>query len=158
MPGMDGFKVLESLSSAKLSYIVFVTAYDQYALKAFDVYALDYLLKPFNEERLLRSVKRIREKFAITQREELRFHVEALLKDLQTRREFKQHLLQRENHRSHIIKVEDIRWICAEKKRSRVYLQNKSYLLPQSLQDLEASLDPHVFIRISLPNCEPQLH
>src|SRR5262245_52995843 len=82
MPEMNGFQVLESIQPEKLPYVIFVTAYDQYALKAFEFYALDYLLKPFNEERILRTVRRLREKYEDRAKQDLHAKIEALLGEI----------------------------------------------------------------------------
>ena len=148
MPGMDGFQVLESLVSGKLPYIVFVTAYDQYVLKAFEVFALDYLLKPFNEERLLRSVRRVQDRLDVQERVELSEKIQSLLEEIQSRPEYSRRLIVRNQKGSELVNVEEIFWIQAEKKRCRIHLQKESHLLSQSLQELEQSLDPQMFVRI----------
>lgn len=147
MPEMNGFQVLECLLPEKLPYIIFVTAYDQYALKAFEFYALDYLLKPFNEERILRSVRRLRDKFDGLQKEELGLKIGALLKEMQAQTEYRQRFMIRKNHRSEIVAVREIHWIKAENKCARIHMEKVSYLLPQSLLELERTLDPRIFVR-----------
>jgi two-component system LytT family response regulator len=148
MPEMNGFQVLEHLSAGKLPYIVFVTAYDQYALRAFEVYALDYLLKPFNEERILRSVKRLREKFEDKHKQDLNQKIASLLNEIQSAPQFLHRLMIRNGQRTEFIKVREIRWIESEKKCARIHCAAGSHFVSHSIQDLESKLDPVMFLRI----------
>jgi two-component system LytT family response regulator len=147
MPEMNGFQVLESIRPEKLPHVIFVTAYDQYALKAFEFYALDYLLKPFNEERILRAVKRLREKCEDRAKQDLNAKISALLEEMHSSPGYIHRLMIRENHRSEFIRVKEIRWIQAERKCVRIHLENTNHFIPESLQDLERILNPKMFLR-----------
>jgi two-component system LytT family response regulator len=145
MPGMDGFDVIGALTSDNdlpMPAIIFTTAYDQYALRAFEVHAIDYLLKPFTPLRLHSAIQRVRER-AIAR---------ALAADSNgqsgnasgpaTRIVFKS------RGRILFLQVADIRWVGAEENYVRLSTGPETHLLRETMSRLEARLDPHVFLRV----------
>ena len=148
MPEMDGFEVLESLDAEEMPAVIFVTAYDRYAVQAFEVHALDYLLKSFDRERFDAAVARA--KSEITQRKEegLQPRLAALLEELQSRRKFVSRLVIRAAGRIHFLRAEEIDWIEAADNYVRIHAGSDSHLLRETMQSLERRLDPAKFARI----------
>jgi len=145
MPGMDGFDVIGSLSTNKatpMPAIVFTTAYDQYALRAFEVHAVDYLLKPFTPERLHAAIQRVRER-SVTRNSSLdAAGTGESGPDPATRIVFKS------RGRILFLPVADIRWVAAEENYVRLCTGGETHLLRETMAHLEARLDPQVFLRV----------
>lgn len=142
MPKLDGFEVLE-LVDKNLS-VIFVTAYDQYAVRAFEVHAVDYLLKPFTKERFDEALKRAREKMSRSPISSLDEVVAAA-----RRQEVPlERILVRDGSKVHVIPVDTIEYIEAQDDYVAIRSQGKTHLKQQRLSDLESSLDPKRFVRI----------
>jgi two-component system LytT family response regulator len=143
MPGLDGFGVLEALDQPPP--IIFVTAYDEYAIRAFEVNALDYLLKPFSKERLEEAIRRVTESEV-----EDRVFIQKLGSLLTTLAD-QEHYLTRLAvwHRSNIrlLEVDEIDWIGVEGKQSVVHVGEAFYPVRRTLTELETVLDPKRFFR-----------
>jgi two-component system LytT family response regulator len=148
MPEMDGFSVLEALAPERLPLIIFVTAYDQYALRAFEFYALDYLLKPFDRERFEKAMRRARERIPKEKGDELNQRTIALLEEIKARSGYLGRLVVKSGGRVFFIKTEEIDWIEAEGKYVRLHVGRESHLLREAIGSLEAQLDPARFLRI----------
>jgi two-component system, LytTR family, response regulator len=148
MPEVTGFAVLEALEPASTPAVVFVTAFDEFAVRAFDVHALDYLLKPFDRERFLTSLERARE--AVRQRREGRLdqRLTGLLADLGTRQRYLQRVLVKGGGRMVLLKVSEIDWIEAAGNYVRLHARRERHLLRETLTALEAKLDPEQFVRV----------
>jgi len=148
MPELGGFEVLESLKSDNVPYIIFATAYDQYAVRAFEVHALDYLLKPFDRERFEVAWKRaktlIREE-KVSQRDE---HILALLEELKAGPKYLERLVIKTEGRVFFLDIDEIHCIESEGNYVRVYNGRKTYLLRETISGLESQLDPKKFLRI----------
>jgi two-component system LytT family response regulator len=142
MPKLDGFEVLELIGTDVA--VVFVTAYDQYALRAFEVHAVDYLLKPFSAERLVATLERARER--LSRGEAL--PVRALADETRTRQGYAARILVRDGSRVHVIPVERIDYVQAQDDYVSYRYDGKEYLKEQTLAQVEASLDPKKFVRI----------
>jgi two-component system LytT family response regulator len=140
MPKLNGFEVVE-LAGRKTHYI-FVTAYDQYALKAFDVHAVDYLLKPYSQQRFDEALAHAR----ATLRASL--GVEAVVNEAAMRNKPLGRVLIRDGARVHVIGVEKIDFIEAQDDYVQINSEGKGYLKNQRLAELESQLDPDVFVRI----------
>lgn len=143
MPKLDGFEVLDLIGTEIA--VVFVTAYDQYAMKAFDAAAVDYLLKPFELSRfraaLERARRRLQERVPTPSGDELRRAATAP-------GQFLQRIVVRNNARVHIIPVEQLEYVEAEDDYVGLHSGGKKYLKQQTISSLEASLDPAVFVRV----------
>jgi two-component system LytT family response regulator len=147
MPGLDGFEVLSALGSDRLPIVVFVTAYDLYALRAFDAHVLDYLLKPVEPARLRRAVERAREILRAREAGAVEARLRALLASLHERRHAER-LLVRSAAGVTVVPVAEVDWIRADGDYARLRLGSREELLRESLQSLADRLDPRVFIRI----------
>jgi two-component system LytT family response regulator len=151
MPGVDGFGVLRALEGEVMPYVVFVTAYDQYALRAFEVHALDYVLKPFNAERFSQALQRARS--AIAKRDEGEVGVDrdrlrSLVASLTAEQREKQRIVVKSSGRVFFVKVDDIDWIEAEGNYVRLHMGAQSHLLRETMKGMESVLDTSQFIRI----------
>jgi two-component system LytT family response regulator len=132
MPECDGFDVLELLGAELPTAIIFVTAYDQYALRAFEAGALDYLLKPFDNARFERALARAKERIA---------HANPAAKKLER-------FAIKGTGQVSFVNIADIDWIEAADYYACIHVGAKSHLLRRSMAELEQDLDPRVFCRI----------
>lgn len=146
MPRLNGFDVLAEIKARPLPLIIFTTAYDQYALKAFEVRALDYLLKPFDEERLQEALAR-----ALAwsgNPAQWSQQITDLVDELKGRQRYLQRLLLKTGGKLIMIKTEEIDWIDAEEKYVRLHIGRDQHLYRETMNRLEQQLDPEKFIRI----------
>ena len=144
MPDLDGFQVLEAVGDDHLPAIVFVTAYDEYALRAFEVHALDYLLKPIEPDRFARTLARVRETLGDNSDRRLHDLLDALAtRDLPTDR-----LVIRTRGKVSFLKPSEIDWIEADGKHARLHAGKETHVVRQQLQRLEPRLAPHGFVRV----------
>jgi two-component system LytT family response regulator len=143
MPKLDGFEVLELIGQRDLG-VIFITAYDEYALRAFEVHAIDYLLKPFSAERLHAALDQARQRLA--RREAL--PVEALRDTARSQAGPLSRVLIRQGAQVHVIPVERIDYLEAQDDYVCVRSEGKGYLKDQTLAQMEAVLDPSRFVRI----------
>ena len=148
MPEMDGFSVLKAVAPDRMPFIIFVTAYDQYALRAFEFYALDYLLKPFDRRRFEKAMQRARERILKEKGDEMNQRTIALLEEIKARSHHLGRLVIKAGGRVFFIKTEEIDWIEAEGKYVRLHVGKESHLLREAISSLEAQLDPEKFLRI----------
>ncbi|HSS22419.1 MAG TPA: LytTR family DNA-binding domain-containing protein [Pyrinomonadaceae bacterium] len=148
MPEMGGFDVLSSLSSGKIPYVIFVTAYDQYAVRAFEVQALDYLLKPFDQERFDVSWQRAKSQLLRDQNGGMDQRILALLQEMKAGKTFLERLVIKAAGRIYFLDTKDIDWIEAEGNYVSVHSARKSHLMRETISSLEAQLDPKKFVRI----------
>jgi len=148
MPEMGGFDVIREIGTDAMPPIVFVTAYDQFAVRAFDAHALDYVLKPFDEERFRTAVERARQ--AVRQRAPewpLDRRLADLLEGLQKPR-YLERLAVKSGGKIVLLRTEDVSWIGAEGNYARLHAGKKSYLMRETMTALEGKLDPTRFLRI----------
>ncbi|HXG94601.1 MAG TPA: LytTR family DNA-binding domain-containing protein [Blastocatellia bacterium] len=148
MPGMDGFAVLEAIDPDNLPAIIFVTAYDQYAVRAFEVYALDYLLKPFDQERFDRALARAKAHITSERSESLNDRVLKALEQIKNRPVHLERLVIKMNGHIFFVKTEEIEWFEAEGNYVRLHAGKDSYLLRDTISALESQLDPKKFVRV----------
>ena len=148
MPGIDGFAVLEALPADRIPTVIFVTAYDQYAVRAFEVYALDYLLKPFDQERFDKALKRAKDQIASEQSEALSQRILRAIEDIKTKPVHLERLVIKLNGHVFFMKAEEIDWLEAEGNYVRLHSGKESYLLRDTISALESQLDPKRFIRV----------
>lgn len=156
MPGKNGFDVVEAVGAEHMPVVIFATAYDQYALQAFEAHALDYLLKPYDDERfekaLDRAVKRIKEQ----QIGALGSELMSLVEERRTEREaaepdsatLLERIMIKERDALFFVKVEDIDWIEAAGDYVGLHVGKKNHLLRESMTGMEARLDARRFVRI----------
>ena len=148
MPELNGFEVLEALEEHEIPHVIFVTAFEQYALRAFELYALDYLLKPFNEPRLLKALSRAKNQMERRKEGDIHQKLLTLLEEFRNRPKQTTRILIKEDSRAWFLKVEEIDWIEAEAKYARLRCGKKAYLIRRSLVQLQSSLDPSMFVRV----------
>ncbi len=149
MPGMDGFGVVAALDPAMRPSIVFVTAYDEYAIRAFDVHALDYLLKPFDAERFRLALGRARSRRADQEgaRSSVDERIEALFAELRPAKRYADRLLLKHDGAVVVVLAADIDWIEAADNYVKVHARSGRYMVRESIKSLESKLDPSQFAR-----------
>jgi two-component system LytT family response regulator len=147
MPEMNGFEVVEAIGVEEMPVTVFVTAFDKYALRAFDANAVDYLLKPFSPDRLSRALARAREQFLGRQDKEAARRLFSLL-DSRLQTDYARRLPVATGGRILFVPVADIDWIEAEGNYARLHVARLVYDVRETLQALTEKLDPREFIRI----------
>src|SRR5439155_5329668 len=143
MPRLDGFEVLELLDRAPA--VVFVTAYDEYALKAFDVHAVDYVLKPIGRERLATALDQVRTRRAAAP--DLP-PAAALAASARPPGHFLERILVKDGANVHVIPVEKLDWVEAQDDYVAIHVGGVTHLKPQALAELASGLDPARFVRI----------
>ena len=144
MPGRDAFDVIRDVGPERMPAVVFVTAYDRYAVKAFEVHAVDYLLKPFDSERFRDAMGRVRKKIAGRTPQAL-----APLLDFRAERSMRpERLAVRSASRISIVRVEDLDYAEAWGNYVRLYCGAERHLMRETMNALEARLDPERFVRI----------
>ena len=148
MPDLDGFGVLRALTPAAIPNIVFVTAYDQFALKAFDVHAIDYLLKPFDRERFGRALTRAKQQVALEKREDVNEALLRILNQQSARPQPVKRILVKSGERAIFVRPDEISWIEAQGNYVALHVGAQSLLLRQTIHTLEKQLDPGKFQRI----------
>jgi two-component system LytT family response regulator len=146
MPKLDGFEVLELLGRDQP--VVFVTAYDQYALRAFEVHAVDYLLKPYSVERFRAAIARARERLAARGDGSDVVDVDALAREAKPRSTPVERVLIRDGANVHVLPVDKIDYVEAQDDYVSFKTEGKQYLKDQTLAAVEAALDPARFVRI----------
>lgn len=149
MPGIDGFKVIEQTRAVHTPYYVFATAYDAFALKAFEVNALDYLLKPFDDQRFFETLERAKTALANREKADLKDQLSQLLvHQSQAKKSFLRRISIKTGGRIHFINTEDIDWIEADNQYVKIHCTSKAHTHRQSLTELEGLLDPERFVRV----------
>jgi two-component system LytT family response regulator len=148
MPGLDGFSVVAQLDRRELPYIVFVTAFDRFAIDAFRVRALDYLLKPVQPTRLDEALDRAREELAGRRRDDWGTAVHAAARAQAGSPSFLTEVMVRVGTRDIVLKVNEIDWIQAETYYARLHIRGRSYLYRERMHVLESQLDPRHFARV----------
>ncbi|HYX19495.1 MAG TPA: LytTR family DNA-binding domain-containing protein [Thermoanaerobaculia bacterium] len=148
MPGLDGFGVLASIDPEKLPAVVFVTAFDRYALKAFEARAVDYLMKPFSGERLHQAIERVRAAIDRSASKDLKQQLRALFDDIERERQYPEWLLIKKEDRSVFLRVADIDWIESARNNVRLHVGKDVHVYHETTSGIEARLDPKHFFRI----------
>ena len=154
MPGLDGFEVLRRLDAKQMPTVVFVTAYDRHALRAFDVQAIDYLLKPFNDDRFAQALRRAKAQLAQRESGELRRRLLALLQAeggdpvVAPAGDYEQKFMVRSGSRVALVRAEEIDWIEAADSYTCLHAGGEEHLLRRTMAELEQKLDPERFLRI----------
>ena len=155
MPEMDGFGVLENIEAEQLPVIVFVTAFDNYALKAFEFHALDYLLKPFDDARFEKALRQAERQIEQRDVKDLSKRLVALLEgregqpfDAHDKQEYVSRLLIKSAGRVFFLKTDEIDYVQAEDYYVKLQVGRKGHLLRETMNEMEAKLDPSKFLRI----------
>jgi two-component system LytT family response regulator len=149
MPGLSGLEVAEVWrSEGSLPIIIFVTAFDQFALEAFRLHALDYLTKPIDPERFATCLDRVRELHRLANRDSLEQRIEAVIAMHERRRSVKTHLVVREDERYHLVPTSGIHCLEATGNYVRLHCERTQHQLRGTLTAVEAKLDPQRFLRV----------
>ena len=147
IPDPNGFGVLQKIKPDKMPIVIFITAFDEYAIKAFEVNALDYLLKPFDKNRLMEALKRVREQLesrngAVDKR------LLDLLSDLRAEKEYPDRLVLKTQGRVYFVKTSDIDWIEAAGNYVKLHVGQTAHMLRETMTKIEQKLPPEKFLRI----------
>lgn len=149
MPLLDGFSFIENLGSKNLPEIVFVTAYDEHAIRAFEAGAIDYLLKPINVERFQKTLERIRYRIFSGENKSLENKLTELFNNLKpTEIAYLQRITLKENGRIHFLEVEKIDWISSLGNYVEIHSGHEKFILRETMDGIESKLNPNDFLRI----------
>jgi two-component system LytT family response regulator len=155
MPGLDGFGVLRELGTEALPAVVFVTAFDEHAVEAFRHHVLDYLVKPFEDERFRRCLGRVRERLRRQSETELADRIRGLLADVRPSgpprsrdRGSRETFAVRTGDRIHLVNASEIRWVEAAGDHVRLHAGDRSPLMRATLSEMEERLAPRGFLRV----------
>lgn len=152
MPGSDGFEIIQQIGAAHMPVTVFVTAHNHYAVKAFEVHALDYLTKPIESERLQVALRRVKERVtqqaAFMTQEQLQSALRALREENGTRREYPARLVVPNGTRDTFVNVDEIEWVEAADYYACLHAGAKNLMLRETIKQLAETLDPKKFVRV----------
>jgi two-component system LytT family response regulator len=143
MPGLNGFDVLREAGVENFGSVVFVTAHDEYAVRAFDIRALDYLLKPFDAPRFRQTLARVR----LQAEESLRERIVQFLEQIETREPRLSRILVKSAGRLSFVRLDEIDWIEAADNYVRLHVGRDEHLIRETMSGLESRLDPARFVR-----------
>jgi two-component system LytT family response regulator len=146
MPGLNGFDVLGALPAENLPAVIFLTAYEQHALRAFEVHALDYLLKPVDDERFLAAVRRAQNVVDSESRMKMAARIVGMLGERP--KQYASHFVVRTGSRIVVVLAEDTDWIGAAGDYTELHVRGRSHLSSETMNSLEKKLDPSKFLRI----------
>jgi two-component system LytT family response regulator len=149
MPKINGFEVIETIGAQNMPTVIFVTAYDEFALRAFEVNAIDYLLKPFDEERLAKAVARA--KLEIKKREsssDIEEKLRNLLKEVKTEPQYVRRIPVKISRGTTLVLTEEIDWIASSGHYLELHAGRETHLIREKLSHLETKLNPKDFMRI----------
>lgn len=148
MPEVDGFEVVRQIGAEHMPAVVFVTAHDQYAIRAFEINALDYLLKPVIEERFVKAMARAKSRIRSTFAADSNPQIINLLDGMASSRRYPQRLAVRSAGKTVLVNVDEVDWLEGAENYVEVHTGRASYLLQATMNTLEKSLDPTNFLRI----------
>ncbi len=148
MPGFDGLEVIDRVGSDRMPVTVFVTAFDRYAVQAFERHAIDYLLKPFDRSRFHRTLAQVRKQLGRPQNGELSDQLQSLLDSLKGESKFVDRLTVKSSRGMAFLRTEEIDWVDAAGNYVRLNASGSTYLMRETMSNLEKRLDPQRFMRI----------
>lgn len=148
MPELDGFAVLEAIGTAEMPHVIFTTAYESYAIRAFELHALDYLLKPFDHLRFKAAMQHARARIHAGQSGEEGFQFGSLLETIKAQQQHLDRLIIKADGRITFLNTHDIEWIEADDKYVYLHTAKGKSMVRQTLSSMEAQLDPQRFRRI----------
>lgn len=149
IPEKDGFAVIDEVGVDKMPYTIFVTAYEQYAIRAFEVDALDYLLKPYSEERFLKALERAKRQLSNSSATEIEKHILEAVEQLRARPDYLERILIKTRGRFFFLMVNEVGWIKSEGNYLRLHVRHNSYLIRDTVHNLLSQIDPKRFLRIN---------
>ena len=148
MPECDGFGVLEALPQDRLPVVVFVTAFDRYAIDAFAVHALDYLLKPIDPARFRAALERVKSTLGQGTKGAVDEQLRGFVAELQKRSEYRERIVVKAHAKLLLFRVEEIDWIESAGDYVNLRVRGEQHLLRETMAQIEARLDPARFLRI----------
>ncbi len=154
MPLLDGFSFIEKVGAGLLPEIVFVTAYDEHAITAFEINALDYLLKPINPERFQKTLNRVREQIKNGRTKDIDHRLSALLQSLESAKlnpeqtVYLDRIAVKDAGRITLVDVNEINWISSQGNYVQLHAKGKTHLLRETMDGIERKLDPKKFLRL----------
>lgn len=148
MPAMDGFEVIKTIGPEQMPTVIFVTAYDQYALKAFEVNALDYLLKPFDRSRFQKTLDRAKATIRRLRNGDVNHQLLSLLGNLRREQELPDRFIIKSGGRVVFLRVEEIDWMRTVGNYVRLQVGRDSHLMRETMTGMEVKLNPDRFMRI----------
>ena len=148
MPGMNGFEVVENLQTDPLPAIIFVTAHDGHALRAFEIHALDFLLKPFDQTRFDKALEHARAQIGSANNPALDTHLLSLIAEMRSEKKYPERLIVKSSGRVFFVRTEDIDWVEASGNYVKIHTKSEAHLLRESMKNMEGKLDPKTFVRI----------
>lgn len=149
MPGMNGFEVLQKLNGSAPHAVIFTTAHDQYAVQAFEVHAVDYLLKPFDRERLRLALQRARTRAAATKPDDLQTKLAAMLEDLKAGARQPERIPVKSNGKVTFVRIPEIDWIASADNYVELHVGNHSHLIRETMNSIATRLPTEQFVRVS---------
>ena len=148
MPDLDGFQVLEQIPALRMPIVVFATAYDQYAIRAFEAHALDYLLKPFDQKRLHHALGRVKDELLRSHEHGIRARILDLLREAKPDSQELRRLVIRTSGRVVFLDLKEVDWIEAAANYVKLHVGANSYLFREGIGHIAARLNPLQFVRI----------
>jgi two-component system, LytTR family, response regulator len=148
MPELDGFGVIRTIGVQQMPMVIFVTAFDQYAIQAFENQAIDYLLKPFNAQRFVAAVERAIQMIQHHSQDDYEERLQDLLERLREKSTYIERITIKTSNRLYFIKVDEIEWIDAAGNYVDIHIGDETHLLRETMNNLEAKLNPSRFLRI----------
>ena len=148
MPGATGFDVIQAIGPDQMPCVIFVTAYDRYALKAFDVHALDYLLKPFDRGRFQQALARARQQLDRQSSGDLERRLLQLVQDLRSPHHRLERFVVKSGGRVFFVRSDEIDWIEAAGNYVKLHVGSEAHLFRETMNTLESQLDPDLFFRV----------
>lgn len=148
MPELNGFAVLDAVKLDHLPEIIFTTAYEAYAIRAFELHALDYLLKPFDQVRFKAALRYAKERFHSQQDEAKRLQIGTLLESIRTQQQYLDRVIIRADGRITFLNTREIDWLEADDKYVHLHTGKGKRMVRQTLSSMESQLDPKKFLRV----------
>jgi len=167
MPEMNGFEVLDKLDPPTVPAVIFVTAYDAFALRAFEVHAVDYLLKPFTRARFSRAMEHMLRRLEQTNGSQIEPSVLSLLESIRSEQKTQSRVAIRTEQGVYFVRVAEIDWLEASGNYVKIHVGSQEHMLRDSLKSFEERLDPNRFLRVhrsamvnidSIQRLEPWFH
>jgi len=149
MPGMDGFEVLQHIESEHMPHIIFITAYDQYAIRAFEVHALDYLLKPFDQSRFKRALHLAGEYIQLQKNGDFKYRIKELIQEIGSEKKFPERFIIKSEGRIYFIRTDEVNWIESAANYVSLHVGREVHLMRGTMSAMEEKLDPDKFIRVN---------
>ncbi|HAS42630.1 MAG TPA: DNA-binding response regulator [Microscillaceae bacterium] len=157
MPGMDGMELLRNIDVQKIPCIILVTAYDNYAIKAFEYHALDYLLKPFDRERFQMTVKRVKEQMSLYSQGDHNTQLLTYLKESLPNKNYLEKVVVKDGGKIFFVKTKDIEWVESAGNYLKLHVGKTIHMVRETMNAFEQKLNPQEFVRVhrsSLVNIE----